>query len=139
MRKKIILGVLVIIAMGITTGLYYYNKPVESLKNKAADIKITSEKLFSDFAANEENANKVYLNKIINVAGSVTDINKNNDGSITLQLQSGNAMGNVSCKMEMNETDKSGKVAAGELVSLNGLCTGYLMDVVLVNCSLIEK
>ncbi|MBK7854207.1 MAG: hypothetical protein IPJ79_04265 [Bacteroidetes bacterium] len=109
MRKKIILGVVVIIAMGIATGLYYYNKPVESLKNKTADIKVTSEKLFTDFSTNEENANTVYLNKIINVAGSVTGINKNNDGSVTLQLQSGDAIGSVTCKMEVSETDKAYK------------------------------
>lgn len=139
MRKKIILGVVVIIAMGIVTGLYYYNKPVESLKNKTADIQVTSEKLYSDFYANEENANKVYLNKIINVAGSVTAINKNNDGSITLQLQSGDAMGSVICKMEIRESDKAGKVTSGTMLSVNGMCTGYLMDVVLVNCSLTEK
>ena len=139
MRKKIILGVLIIIAAGTATGLYYYNKPVESLKNKSADIRITSEKLFSDFAANEENANKVYLNKIINVAGSVTSVNKNNDGSITLQLQSDDAMGSVTCKMEINETVTAARVAVGTLVSVNGKCTGYLMDVIMVNCGLLEK
>lgn len=139
MKKKIILAFIIILFSGIGTGLYYYYKPVESLKNKKADITVSSEKLFNDFFVNEENANTIYLNKIVNVGGSISDVGKNKDGSVTLTLSAGDAMGSVTCKMELNETAEADQLTKGTMVSINGKCTGYLMDVVMVNCSLTKN
>lgn len=139
MKRKVLIAAVLIIGMGIGTGLYYYHKPVESLKNKEADVTITAEKLFSDFEANEENANAAYLNKIINVGGSIENVQKNSDGSVSLILSSGDPMGSVSCKLEAGDTVAALAMKKGATVHVNGKCTGYLMDVVLVNCSITEK
>lgn len=139
MARKILIVVILLIVAVVAIGMYLYFKPVASLKNQKPDIEVSAEKIFSDFSTNEENANSVYFNKTINVGGVVSQIQNNNDASITLFLATTDAMGSVTCKMEKQENERIKKLVPGEVVSVNGKCTGYLMDVVLVNCSLIEK
>lgn len=74
--------------------------------------------------------NPQYLDKIITVCGVVGEVTTEG-GAVKVQLIGGSAMGGVSCEMETGSTAAPQK---GSRVCLKGICTGFLMDVVLNRC-----
>ena len=69
---------------------------------------------------------------LLGAAGGVT----NEGGNVKVQLVGGSEMGGVSCEMEPGSAFFP---ATGSRVCLKGICTGYLMDVVLNPCSEVKK
>lgn len=110
-------------------GYYMYNKPVAGLENQKPDYSITPQKLLQDFQTSEETANSNYLNKVIELKGVIAKVEGQN---ITLEV--GDGFAQVIC--EMKEGASLDNVSKGQKVNVKGLCTGYLMDVILVNCNI---
>ncbi len=129
MLKKIsvVLGFLIII--GVCTAYYMWTKPAP----KAEDIKgitMTAVQLNKEFTADETKANASYLDKVIEISGTVTDVSANQDGGIVMILDSGDPMAGVQCTMR----DKGAKVAKGQTVTIKGFCRGNNMGVALNDC-----
>jgi hypothetical protein len=133
--KKILLGALVLALLGGIYGYYQYNRGVESLENKKADIAMTGADLLKAFETNEAEANKSYLDKVIEIKGKVVKFEKSSEKN-SLYLETGNEMSSVICEMENSQ--KNDNIKEGDVVSIKGKCTGYLMDVVLVQCVLVN-
>ncbi len=135
--KKILSILIALIILAGTVGLYLYNKPVRSIRNKKADISISADSLFSAFEADENAANKTYLNKVIEVSGKIQSVDSDTSG-LAVTLQSASGMFGVICKMENSYQDPDA-FTRGQSVQLKGICTGYLMDVVLVSCVALDE
>lgn len=132
-RKWIILTGILLLALAAIGGYYFYQKPRASLTNARADYSVTTTELYNAFAANETTANTKYLNKVIEVNGEVADV-KYEDGATAVLLK-GSDVGGVNCSLQ-----SKGKlnISAGQNVKIKGRCTGYLMDVNLVDAIIIE-
>ena len=78
--KKWALIVLLVISIGGYIGYKMYNKPFDVMKDMKEDFSMTAEDLYNQFDANEEEANKKYLNKIILVSGKVQGTVLNDTG-----------------------------------------------------------
>ena len=77
-------------------------------------------------------SNELYLNKVISVSGKIQNVLADTSGvAITLQTSSG--LFGVTCKMDETNLDVS-HYSEGQTVKIKGLCTGYLMDVILIRC-----
>jgi len=76
MRKKyfLIAGLIWLVLAGL--GLYYYDKPHANAGSKTTDIDISAVDLFNQYQKDESAANKKFLDKIIEVKGTITDIQK---------------------------------------------------------------
>ena len=61
---------------------------------------------------------------------------QNVNGSQIILLGSAEAMGGVSCKLSNEEKDKKITAKKSTTVTIKGRCSGYLMDVNLVDCIL---
>lgn len=133
--KKILLGLLALAILGGAYGYYEYNRGVESLEDKKADLSISGAELLKAFESNETEANKNYLDKVIELKGKVVKIEKSTEKN-SLYLETGNEMSAVICEMENSQ--KIDNIKEGSIVSIKGKCTGFLMDVVLVQCVLIN-
>lgn len=118
--------------IGALIGYQMYNKPHLDLANATADHRLSATELFADYEAGETEANAKYLDKVIRVEGEILNVTTDENGQISLTLDAGGIMGGVICQLdpELKETSFS----EGQSVALNGLCTGMLMDVVLVRC-----
>lgn len=136
MRVKlaIIAGILAIIIIMAVTGWYIYNKPHQGIADAVTDMQITATDLYSDFQKDENLANKKYLNKIIEVTGNVAEV-QNVNGSQIILLSSTSDMGGVSCQLTKDGNNKK-TVKKSTTVTVKGKCSGYLMDVNLVDCVL---
>lgn len=132
MKKKILFIILIGAAVAGGVGYYMYNKPAEKTISAKEEFTVDAAALFQEFTDNEAQANQKYLNKVIAVKGKVLDITPNDSLGINLTLETGDAMFGVSCHIP-----EPGKAPQkGDVVSVKGLCTGMLMDVVLVKCSI---
>ena len=132
-RKIMILAVAVVIAIVASTGYYLYNKPVHSVANLAAQA-VSATDLFKDFSTNEQMANQSFLNKAVQVSGKVLEVSQNQNRQIQVILDAGDPMFGIACTLE----DTNVSVKRGDQVTIKGICTGFLNDVVLTRSLLLN-
>jgi len=115
---------------------YLYSKPHTSVAGVAPAVTINATDLYTAFAQNEVGADKKYLDKVILVKGTISDVSRT-DSTLTVLLESNNIAGGVSCNI-LDRNNASAAIKNGQPISIKGRCTGYLADVMLTDCA-IEK
>ncbi|MGK0326494.1 MAG: hypothetical protein ACJA2M_000523 [Polaribacter sp.] len=134
--KKIIIGILVLGIIGVFIAYKMYNKPHVNVEEASADISITADKILNDFSSDENSANLKYLDKIIEVKGVVSEINIEK-GIITIETN--DDFGSVLCHLSEEASRKISGLQEGQIIVVKGICTGFLMDVILVKCEFINQ
>jgi hypothetical protein len=134
--KKIIIGILVLGIIGVFIAYKMYNKPHVNVEEASADISITADKILNDFSSDENSANLKYLDKIIQVNGVVSEINIEK-GIITIETN--DDFGSVLCHLSEEASRKISGLQEGQIIVVKGICTGFLMDVILVKCEFINQ
>jgi hypothetical protein len=132
-RKKILLTVGVIIATVSGVAYYEYNRPAADVKEMSAQP-VNAVDLFKQFSSNEQQANTTYLNKALQVSGNVLEVKQNPNGPSQIILDSGDPMFGIACSMDKSQTT----VKPGDHVTIKGICTGYLNDVVIIKSLLLN-
>jgi len=131
-KNKIIIAISLIAA--IAFGVYYYVFVYSSQHRRQVQsetgIVITSDSLVAKYQADEKLANSLYLNKAVVVTGNLLSIDKNQEGKTTLVIGSSDSFSNVSVTM-ISTAPITQKV--GESITIKGLCTGALSDVVITD------
>lgn len=131
-KNKIIIAIALIAAIAFS--VYYYVFVYSSNNHRQVQsetgIVITSDSLVAKYQADEKLANSLYLNKAIVVTGNLLSIDKNQEGKTTLVIGRSDAFSNVSVTM-ISTTPITQKV--GESITIKGLCTGALSDVVITD------
>ena len=131
-KNKIITAVALIAAVAFS--VYYYIFVYSSNNHRQVQsetgIVITADSLVAKYQADEKLANSLYLNKAVVVTGILLSIDKNQEGKTTLVLGRSDSFSNVSVTMISNApiTQK-----VGESITIKGLCTGALSDVVITD------
>jgi len=132
LKKFIVIG-LIILGSAVAYGYYLFNKPHQGVANKEAAYTLESRQLFNEFDQNEIAANKKYLGKVVCVYGKVADKAVDSKGVLSLILEGGEMAG-VGCQFDKSVIDEMQHVKKGQVIKVKGVCTGILMDVVLVDC-----
>lgn len=133
--KKIIIGVVILGVVALSYGAYMYFKPNANMKDLKSDVTFTAQDLFSAFETDEAAANTQYLDKVIEITGEIKDISTSEEGVTSITLEANNELSGVICQLQKDTEHRTFKT--GETVTFKGMCTGMLMDVVLVRC--VEK
>ena len=130
----ILASVLVIITSAFF--FYQYYKPERNIASERP-LLLTAEDLFQKFSSNEQQANQLYLNKVVQVTGNVLDIKHTNQGEDVIVLKSSDPMFGTCCTLASSQTLHA-KLNQGDKVTIKGICTGYLTDVVLIRSFLVN-
>lgn len=133
MKKFLIIGLAVALAIGFIVWKITFKKADTSVQDKKADVEILASNLLSEFETNESAANTKYLDKIIVVEGIVADVKKDTSG-VSVYLKEPESMSGVLCGFNKN-TQIPHEIKVGETLKIKGVCNGYLMDVLLNKCS----
>jgi hypothetical protein len=134
MIKKILIAIVLLIVAGVVTGYYMWHMPHQKVED-ARGISITADALLKEYTANEKAADARYLNKAIEVAGTVSEIEKNQDGGLMVILQTADATAGIQCAMR----DAGTVVTKGQKVTIKGFCSGSgIMGISLTDCVLIK-
>ncbi len=139
MYKKIIIIVLLCFGVAGTVGAYLYFKPARSYRNSKPELTVAAREIIHDYATGEMTANQKYLNKVVEVHGIVNDISEDDLGVANINLSFDNEMAMVSCSMDTTVKADFSEIKKGDFVRIKGLCTGMLMDVVLVKAVMVKE
>lgn len=132
---------LILVAIGLIAGLigvYLYFKPVRSVADEKADFSLTAGKFVAEYEKDEKAANAKYLGKVVEIGGTVSEINTDKNGTININL-AGEEIAGVSCQMFKDQKENTKNIKEGDEVNIKGRCTGILMDVVLTDCVINHK
>jgi hypothetical protein len=135
---KIALFIVFFIALGsILAGLYYYNlKPADMAKAKP-DFVMTASALVKAFEDDENGSSAKYVNKILEVTGTIVTLKDEGNNIINLSLDSGSCFGNIICTLP--DVRDISAFSIGDDITVRGKCSGFLMDVLMNNCTRIDK
>jgi hypothetical protein len=132
--KKALLVLLALGAIGAGIGFYMFNKPLTSTQSMKTDYNLQSDALLTAFEENEDEANAKYLDKVIEMTGTIDKV-EIKDEKTSIYIATDNPLSSVIFQLEQ----PSEGLSKGQVVTLKGICTGYLMDVVLVRAVIVEK
>ncbi|HRN34443.1 MAG TPA: hypothetical protein PLC76_02090 [Saprospiraceae bacterium] len=135
--KKVL--ALILVGLVVAAGVWFYvNKGHEDVAGEKPELSINATELVKAFETNEQEANKQYVGKLIEVSGKIVQIDHTEDGSVNLLLESDNPMSTVLCQLDpLQKQDQSG-ISEGREVRIKGLCSGFTTDVVLDRCHIIR-
>ena len=137
MKKWEIIVAVITILSGIVFGYAwkeYYRKPADT-KYLAEQEKIEAMTLVKEFTSDETTANRLYNDKVVSVKGTVLKIENNGDFP-RIVLGDETSPEGVICEFEAQHKKEAGEIRPGQQISVKGICTGMLLDVVLVRCVL---
>ncbi len=139
--KKIIKWLPVLILATFIAGIYGWNEYHRTQTN-TADLAVVFNKsasqIVQEFEKNETSANALYNDKVIAISGKLVQLNIT-DTTQQIILAGPVSSGGVICDFESNQRDQLKKLKIGSGITVVGVCTGFLMDVVMVRCILNEK
>ncbi len=138
MKKKIFLAIGLMALAGVAFGIYLFNKPHQSVLNEKPDFQVESSEIINEFEKNEDAANKKFNGKVVEVVGVVSEKSKDEQGKLNITLQ-GQDIAGIGCVFEKAAQSKAATLAEGQEVKIKGICTGILMDVVMVDCVVVEN
>lgn len=129
--------IFLIAALGIVILIFVaykmYTKPHRSVKRERG-IEVSAVQLFDAFTQHEEQANAMYLDKVLEVTGKVSEIGVNLDKKPIIMLETNDMLFGIRCTM----ADSQLAIEPGSTVTVKGICTGYLSDVVLTSGIIVE-
>ena len=134
----IILVGLGIVAVVATYGFNEYNRKLSDTRQLKAAFQIEAADFVRQFEANGSLATAQYSDKVIDVQGFVSSMDVTDTSGIVF-LNDGNSQSSVMCQFGQKTFQEIKELGIGERVIIKGICTGYLMDVVMVRCVLINK
>jgi tRNA_anti-like len=123
-----------LIVISILVAYKMYTKPHRSVEREKG-IEVSAVQLFDQFEQNEVQANTKYLDKVIEVTGKVSEVGTNLDNKPIVMLETNSMLFGIRCTM----ADSLLAVEPGATVTIKGICTGYLSDVVLTSGIIVEN
>lgn len=133
-RRFLLLAILLLLAGLIYYGWNEYNRPPAGTAGAAAEVVISADSLLLAFTADESAANARFNEKVVEVSGKVREV-KPEGSKVNVSLETDDALAGVVCEFP---ADQPLSLRAGDQVRIKGVCTGYLIDVILVRCSTVE-
>ncbi|MBU3744314.1 MAG: hypothetical protein FGM61_07170 [Sediminibacterium sp.] len=125
--KKWMKILLSIAGIGLVAGLillyWIFNKPHRDVA-KEKGIELTAQQLYDAFKTNETQANSLYLDKAIQLSGTVADISTNQAGQKVVNFSTNDPLVMINCTFKTDPGD----LKAGDTITFKGICTGYIPD-----------
>jgi hypothetical protein len=135
-KKLLLAGVVLVIVVIFFVWRWTFRAADTSVASKKTEVTIESGALIKAYTSNEDSTNTLYLNKIVAVTGTIDAINEK-DQEIQVYLKKKDEMAGVMCGFYKTEIDKNA-IKTGQVITVKGICTGFLMDVVLTKCSIVK-
>jgi hypothetical protein len=121
----------------ILAALYYYNLKSTDMAKARPDFIVTASALQKAFEDDETKASLTYINKIVEVTGNVLSVKPGEKGVVNITLATGSDLSSVICTSPAISDPSVFKT--GDEITLRGECSGFLMDVLLNNCAVVNK
>jgi hypothetical protein len=135
---KVALFIVIFIALSaILAALYYYNLKATDMSKAKPDFILPASALQKAFEDDETKASVIYINKIVEVTGNIASVKPAENNVISISLVTDSDLSSVICTFPAVSDHSVFRV--GDQITLRGECSGFLMDVLLNNCALINQ
>jgi preprotein translocase subunit YajC len=134
-RTWILLAVALVIIIALAYGWKEYHRQHPDTAGIDAAFSLPAPALLKAFQDDENKSNKQYNDKVVAVSGAIVKIERT-DSTQTVLLDAQSPLGGVICQFEPAHNDELKSLHPGQAVTIKGVCTGILMDVILVRCAL---
>ena len=139
-KKIIAFSSIFIVVIGGSIGIYMYNKPHADISKMTPDFVLEAKLLFEEFESDEQMAGQKYIDKVLQVNGTLVEVNRDSDGSVILSLE--DFLFGVSCSIDsstaVSDMVMIDQLNPGDNISVKGQCDGMLTDVKLSHCILVN-
>jgi hypothetical protein len=132
MRKKYFFGTGILLICVAAWGIYSALKPHRNVEGEDAVATLSASSLYNDFLQAENLANKKWTGKVIEVSGIISSVNESGN-YISVSLHAADE-GGINCSILKKDLNPDYKINKGDSITIKGKCTGFLLDVNLVDC-----
>jgi hypothetical protein len=136
--RNLLIFVIILAVTGVLIGLYMYNKKNPDLSKVKADYVLQVSQLINEFNQDETSANAKYIDKVVEVTGPVASIETTSDSTMNVTLADKNQMSGIICTFHGIADPASIETKEGEIITVRGVCSGMLMDVLLNDCVIVR-
>ena len=123
----------------VVSAFYFYseyNRKPASTQNLSPDFIVPALNLANEFETDETAANKKYLGKLIQVTGTLFSIDNNKETLISITV--GDDLHKIACLLDIKHAAIIRQYKVLSSITVKGICTGYLMDVELNRCVIVQ-
>ena len=120
-RRTVVIIILLVLAAGGIVGYRMYKEQTPDIVNRQPDRSVTASELIAAFDSDTASASKTYMDKIVEVTGTVRSI----DTSGTIVLGEPGTEASVSCGIDRRHMKDFAMVKTGSRAVLQGVCAGY--------------
>lgn len=133
-RFQLLLALLlaVILAAGLFAWKEYHRTGTNITGIKTA-VQTDAITMLKEFETDETSANQKFNGKAIAVTGTVIKI-ENTDSIQQIVLGNRANISNIVCQFSANQKEQLAAVKTGSTITIKGICTGMLIDVILTDC-----
>lgn len=124
------LGILLICLAG--WGIHCVYRPHQNVENERASATMTASSLYNEFLNSETGANQKWVGKVVKISGRISSLSESGN-YISINL-SASKEGGVDCSVLKKDMPTATLLNKGDSITIKGRCTGFLMDVNLVDC-----
>jgi hypothetical protein len=121
----------------ILAALYMYNLKKTDMAKAKPDFVITASLLQKAFEDDEKAASTRYINKILEVKGTISSVKPDQNNVLSISLVTGSDISSVICTFPAI-SDPS-QFVVGKEITLRGECSGFLLDVLLNYCAVVKN
>jgi hypothetical protein len=121
MKRKILIGVVILIVAGGVIAYRMFSKEEPDITQDKPDASVTAKDLIAAFEKDTAAASKMYVDKIIEVTGTVKSV----DTSGAVVLGEAGAASEVVVGFDRRHLKDVAQLNTGSLVTLQGICSGY--------------
>lgn len=136
--RNILIVVVTLGAIGLLIGLYLFNKKDPDLAKVKPDYVIDVSSLANEFSQDENAAAAKYVDKVLEVTGPILAIEPTSDSTMNIILSAENQVTGVICSFKNAVDPSSQNIKEGEIITIRGVCSGMLMDILLNNCAIVK-
>ncbi len=139
MNKKIqfTLGMVICLLIGVYWFWQFTHTTTINIQNTETNTFVEAEVLINSFLENEAQSNKQFKSKVVEVTGIVKTISFTNN-RYTVILQGKNNDHHVLCDLKALDATSIKSISHLKKVRIKGICKGFLKDVILLNCIIIN-
>jgi len=121
MKRIILVVVILVIAIGSWYAYNMFQEKTPDVVGKKPDVVTTAQELLDAFNNDTASARKKYIDKIVEVTGTVKKIDTT--GSVVLGDEGSTS--EVTIGLDRRHIDDYKKIKTGSIAKLQGVCSGY--------------
>jgi len=124
-----------ITVIAVLYGYREFNRTLPSTRDLEPAFRLDASNFVKQFENNESNANAKFVDQAIGVHGLAHTVQITDTTAVVL-LNDGYSNTSVVCQFESESIEDIKRLKKGDEVTIKGICSGYLVDVVMVRCVL---